>query len=199
MKERKPMQPPPRERILAAAEELFYREGIRGVGVEAIAVRAETTKMALYRHFESKDALVAEWLRGVAVGEEAIFDRLAAEHAEDAHARLWAWVRLVADRLVNCTGRGCALVNSLAELPDPEHPALRVIEAHKAARLERLEAWCTQAGLSEPTLVAGQLFLMVEGSLTSARSLGPRNTRERLLRIAQGLLGDERPPARRRR
>ncbi len=44
-------KPPPRERILDAAEELFSREGIKSVGVQAIASRAETTKMALYRHF----------------------------------------------------------------------------------------------------------------------------------------------------
>src|SRR5260370_6786928 len=57
------MQTPPRDRILAAAGELFYRHGIRAVGVEAIAEAAGTNKMTLYRHFSSKDALVAEYLR----------------------------------------------------------------------------------------------------------------------------------------
>src|SRR6266481_1697717 len=57
---------PPRARILAAAGELFYRHGIRAVGVEAIAEAAGTNKMTLYRHFESKDELVAEYLRCLA-------------------------------------------------------------------------------------------------------------------------------------
>ena len=54
---------PPRERILAVAAELFYRHGIRAVGVDAIAEAAGTNKMTLYRHFASKDELVAEYLR----------------------------------------------------------------------------------------------------------------------------------------
>ena len=62
---------PPRERILAAAADLFYRHGIRAVGVEAIAEAAGTNKMTLYRHFESKDELVAEYLRRLATEAEA--------------------------------------------------------------------------------------------------------------------------------
>ena len=54
---------PPRERILAVASDLFYRNGIRAVGVESIAEAAGTNKMTLYRHFSSKDELVAEYLR----------------------------------------------------------------------------------------------------------------------------------------
>src|SRR6266540_741409 len=54
---------PPRERIVAVAADLFYRHGIRAVGVEAIAEAAGTNKMTLYRHFASKDELVAEYLR----------------------------------------------------------------------------------------------------------------------------------------
>ena len=57
---------PPRERILVVAADLFYRHGIRAVGVEAIADAAGTNKMTLYRHFASKDELVAEYLRCLA-------------------------------------------------------------------------------------------------------------------------------------
>jgi len=53
----------PRERILSAASDLFYRHGIRAVGVETIAEEAKTNKMTLYRHFTSKDELVAQYLQ----------------------------------------------------------------------------------------------------------------------------------------
>src|ERR1700681_4375148 len=69
---------PPRERILAVAGDLFYRHGIKTVGVEAIAEAAGTNKMTLYRHFSSKDELVAEYLRQSAKGELANWDRLQA-------------------------------------------------------------------------------------------------------------------------
>ena len=67
---------PPRERILAAAADLFYRHGIRAVGVEAIAEAAGTNKMTLYRHFASKDELVAEYLRQSAKEADPCWDRL---------------------------------------------------------------------------------------------------------------------------
>ncbi|ADO74436.1 TetR/AcrR family transcriptional regulator [Stigmatella aurantiaca] len=199
MKAHKTVKTPPRERILAAAEELFYREGIRGVGVEAIAACAETTKMALYRHFASKDALVAEWLRLVAVREEAVFERLAAEHPGDARAQLWGWVLFIAERFVGCTGRGCAFNNSVAELPDTQHPARQVIEGHKRAQLRRVETLCAQAGLTEPKAAASKLFFVVEGAQVSAPSLGAGPAGERLLDIAREILGDAPTPSLRKR
>src|SRR3954468_17302693 len=69
---------PPRERILAVADDLFRRHGIRGVGVEAIAEAADTNKMTLYRHFQSKDELIAAWLRGVIGEKDRIWDELEA-------------------------------------------------------------------------------------------------------------------------
>src|SRR5580693_509286 len=74
---------PPRERILAVARDLFYRHGIHGVGVDAIAEAAGTNKMTLYRHFTSKDVLVAECLSELTQEFDAAWDALAAAHAGD--------------------------------------------------------------------------------------------------------------------
>src|SRR4051794_13310207 len=68
---------PPRQRLLAAATKLFYRHGIRAVGVDAIAEAAGTNKMTLYRHFSSKDELVAEYLRQAAEAVDATWTDLA--------------------------------------------------------------------------------------------------------------------------
>src|SRR6476660_4471744 len=84
---------PPRERILAVAGELFYRHGIRAVGVDSIAEAAGTNKMTLYRHFQSKDELVAEYLRQAAKGEVANWERLRARHPDDPLAQLRAWLK----------------------------------------------------------------------------------------------------------
>ena len=81
---------PPRERILKAADELFYRQGIRAVGVDAIAEAAGTNKMTLYRHFASKDELVAEYLRCLAEKANASWEKLAAQHPRDPRAQLRA-------------------------------------------------------------------------------------------------------------
>src|SRR4249920_592551 len=92
---------PPRSRILAVAGELFYRNGIRAVGVDAIAEAAGTNKMTLYRHFSSKDELVAEYLRQAAKGEAASWERLQAQHPGDALAQLRAWLKDMSGHVVN--------------------------------------------------------------------------------------------------
>src|SRR5436305_10867155 len=85
---------PPRDRILAAASELFYRHGIRAVGVEAIAEAAGTNKMTLYRHFSSKDELVAEYLRALAGEAGGFWDALARAHPGHPRAQLTAWLSI---------------------------------------------------------------------------------------------------------
>src|SRR5438132_251555 len=129
---------PPRARILAAAGELFYREGIRAVGVDAIAEAAGTNKMTLYRHFSSKDELVAEYLRQWAKEADACWDRLQERHPGDELAQLGAWLRDMADHVASIDERGCALANAAVELPDKSHPARRVIEEFKTAQRLRL-------------------------------------------------------------
>src|SRR5213593_5064095 len=92
-------QPAPRERILAAARELLFCHGIRAVGVEAIAEAADTNKMTLYRHFASKDELIAEWARGIVEQKEAEWEELSAKHPGDPTGQLQEWSRRVAAKL----------------------------------------------------------------------------------------------------
>ena len=130
---------PPRERILQAARELFYRDGIRAVGVEAIAAAAGTNKMTLYRHFASKDELVAAYLQELADQGEALWDEARAKHPGDAEAQLRYLLRRISQFADECSGRGCALANAAIELPERAHPARRVIEENKNRARERLE------------------------------------------------------------
>src|ERR1700731_406293 len=125
---------PPRARILAAAGELFYRHGIRAVGVDSIAEAAGTNKMTLYRHFTSKDELVAEYLRRLADKATSVWGRLASQYPGDARAQLRGWLQEMAAHVESGKERGCALANAAVELPEKDHPARRVIEAFKTAQ-----------------------------------------------------------------
>ncbi|MGW4548679.1 TetR/AcrR family transcriptional regulator [Streptomyces violaceorubidus] len=182
---------PPRERILDAAEELFQSEGIRGVGVQAIAEKAETTKMAIYRHFETKDALVAEWLRILAAEYQAAFDRVEAEHPGRPREQILGLARFIADGLPALSYRGCPFVNSLAELPDRTHPARRVIEEHKARQLRRLTGMCAEAGLPDPEQIAAQITFVLEGAQVSTQNGSVDRAGERLMRIVGTILDQE--------
>src|ERR1700750_2731217 len=100
---------PPRARILAVARELFYRRGIHAVGVDAIAEAAGTNKMTLYRHFASKDELVAACLRELVREIDADWEVIAAAHPGDPRGQLLAWLQHISEWLAREAGRGCAL------------------------------------------------------------------------------------------
>src|SRR6266700_3532693 len=102
---------PPRERLLAVAADLFYRHGIRAVGVDAIADAAGTNKMTLYRHFPSKDELVAEYLRQTAQQADRCWGRYREAHPGDPLAQVRAWLAEMAAHLAATDSRGCALAN----------------------------------------------------------------------------------------
>lgn len=163
---------PPRERIIAAARDLFYRHGIRAVGVEAIAEAAGTNKMTLYRHFDSKDELVAEYLRGLAADKHDIWTAIEAAHPDDARAQLQAWLVEAASNVSDPKSRGCALANAAVELPEKQHPARCVIEQCKQSSRDNLVALCRRAGVSQPELLADQLFMLLEGALVCTQSTG---------------------------
>ncbi|MFH8680938.1 TetR/AcrR family transcriptional regulator [Streptomyces lydicus] len=179
---------PPRERILDAAEELFLREGIRAVGVQAVAERAKTTKMALYRHFDTKDALIEEWLRIVAAGYSSAFDRTETEHPGDGRAQVLAVTRFFAEGLPDVAERGCPFVNSVAGLPDREHPARRLIEDHKATQRRRLTDMCERAGVRDPDEAAAEITFLLEGAQISAQNGSVDRAGERLLAAVKAVL-----------
>jgi AcrR family transcriptional regulator len=182
--------PPPRERILAAARELFYRRGIHAVGVDAIAEAAGTNKMTLYRHFASKDVLVAACLRELTQEFDAAWDGIAAAHVGDPEGQLMAWLRHVCDFKENEAERGCALANAAIELPDKDHPARRLIREYKTSIHERLVRLCRDAGLADPELLADEVFLLWEGARVTAQSVGSEGLSSRLARMIEVLVAD---------
>jgi AcrR family transcriptional regulator len=186
---------PPRERIVASASDLFYRQGIRAVGVEAIAEAAGTNKMTLYRHFASKDELVAEYLRRLAADAAAFWDGLEGAHPGDPRAQLRAWLKSVEDHVSDPDQRGCALANAAVELPEKDHPARCVIEQFKIAQRERLVGLCRATGAAEPELLADELFLLLEGARVCAQSLGPQGPASRLSRMGEALIASHLVPA----
>jgi AcrR family transcriptional regulator len=184
---------PPRDRIVSVARDLFYERGVRAVGVDEIAEAAGTNKMTLYRHFASKDLLVAECLRQFARQSEAEWDRLAATHPGNPRGELIAWLAAMTDHIVAGGGRGCALANAAVELAEKEHPARRVIEEVKRGQRDRLVRLCGAAGLDEPEFLADELFLLLEGARVSAQSVGRDGPAARLVRMGEAIIASHTP------
>lgn len=185
--------PPPRERILAVARELFYRRGIHAVGVDAIAEAAGTNKMTLYRHFASKDELVAACLRELVREVDQEWAAIAAAHPGDPRGQLLAWLQHIGEWLARESCRGCALANAAIELPDGDHPARKVIKEHKSAVRQQLADLCRDAGLNAPEALADEVFLLCEGARVAAQSLGSDEPLTRLPVLLKDLAKEHTP------
>jgi AcrR family transcriptional regulator len=149
----------PGERILAAADKLFYTQGIRGVGVDAIAEEAKVSKRTLYNYYPTKDDLVAAYLTA----------RFKLVPPSDAPAReqiLGYFDRL--ERLFAEGGfRGCPYVNAVTELGDRKHAATHIAMQFKAQRLAWYRTLLERMRVAEPERLAMQLQLLVEGAISA--------------------------------
>ena len=158
---------PGAERLLEAASELFYREGIGAVGVDTVSERAGVSKRTLYNRFGGKDALVAEYLRRRDERWRAHL-RDATEGFDDATDRLLAVFGSYGEWLVGEDFRGCAFANAAAEIPDPDHPARIVARGHKEGVRGYLAAAARDAGYDEPEALAERLLILLEGATATA-------------------------------
>jgi len=164
---------PARERILEIASEMFYRDGIRAVGVDAIIARSGVAKMSLYRNFPSKDALVTAWLEDRNRAFWQRWEQAEASGAGDPRAQLGAILDMVAARVSHPRWRGCPFLNTATEFPEVDHPARGVILANKRTVYDRLHALAEAAGARDPDLLARQLQLLIDGAYAIGQSLGP--------------------------
>ncbi len=185
----------PRERIVACALDLFHRNGIRGVGVEAIVEAAHTNKMTLYRHFGSKDDLILEYLNYKGRKSAEAWADIEAAHPGDPVGQLYDLVRQVA-KFIAEDQRGCDLANAAVELTEAGHPGLKVIEDFKRQQRDRIARLCEAAGASQPGLLADTLVLLIEGARVSRRSVGTQGPSANLVRTSDAVIASFGVPAR---
>lgn len=157
-----------RSRILATAAELFYEQGVHAVGVDLVVQESGVAKTSLYRHFGSKDALVAAFLEEEDSDFWRQWDAVAGRHRDDPAAELEAHLEWIAARLRKPGYRGCPQLNVAVEFPDPEHPARRVATAHKQEMRRRLAGIVERMGIPDPQSVGSQLALVLDGAFMSA-------------------------------
>lgn len=176
------------DRIRESAKQLFYREGIRAIGVDEIVRRARATKPSLYRSFPSKDELAAAYLRDWDSAFWQRFEAAVAAHADDPRAQLRLFLARLTRRMRQPGYRGCALTNAAIEYPQPGHPARRVAVANKRKLRRRLAQMAAAMGAREPRLLADGLALLLEGAFASSqlfRSGGPAGS---IARVAEQLI-----------
>jgi len=176
-------RPRVRDRILDTACDLFYRHGIRAVGVDAIASEAGTNKMSFYRSFPSKDDLVAEYLTDQEGEYWKWWDEVIAPYAGNPRRQVEALMEEVVD-LARCkmkeasgckTSRGCALGNACVEIPEDNLRLSDIVHKYKTEIRRRLRKLAREMGAKEADVLGDSLMLLIEGSYYS-RLTFPGNT-----------------------
>ena len=194
-----PAEPAPRaaDRIRASARELFYREGIRAVGVDEIVQRAGVTKPSLYRAFPSKDELAAAYLRDYDREFWPRFESFGDKQPGDARAQVLGYISDLARRAVRDGYRGCGLSNAAVEYPGHTHPARQVAETHKKAFRKRLRELAAAMGARDAHALGDGLLLLMEGIYTTGQQSagGPAQS---AVAVAEALIDASIKPARQR-
>jgi AcrR family transcriptional regulator len=177
-----------RERILETAEDLFYREGIRAVGIDRIIEKSGVAKMSLYRNFPSKDDLVAAYLEARSLRYWHWWDGVMARRPNQPRGQLQDLFEAIAVRVRRPEYRGCAFVNAATEFPEEGSRARIVALAHKEEMRKRLFNLSRAIGAKQPKALANQLLMLIDGAYSTAGILGKRDAVNATAKAAEALI-----------
>ncbi|MBC6461350.1 TetR/AcrR family transcriptional regulator [Actinomadura sp. HBU206391] len=166
--ETEPSTSPARNRILDAADRLFYLNGINATGIDAVIDSAQVARMTFYKHFGGKEGLILAYLDGRDVRWRATLERALEAAGDDPSARLLA----VFDALRTWATsesrfRGCSFANAMAELADPGHPARELVTSRKKALRDRMLGLARATGAADPVLLVDRLLFVYEGVIAN--------------------------------
>jgi AcrR family transcriptional regulator len=165
-----------RERLLDTADRLFYKEGVRAVGIDRVLAEAGAAKASLYLHFGCKDDLVAAHIERRVTSSRAEIEAWVADVPPAGRAlHFFDWVV----EMTNSPGfRGCPLQHVVAELSDPKHPA-RIVAADQREWLHaKFVEWTRAAGVANPAATAGALVVLFDGAVVASEHDGPKRARD---------------------
>ncbi len=161
------------DRILGVARELFYKKGIRAIGVDEVVRQAGVTKPSLYRSFASKDDLTAAYLTKYDLEFWQRFELSVAAHPGDPRAQILHYLTRLEQRASKPGYRGCGMTNACVEYPESDHPARTVSEANKRELRRRFRQMASEMGARDPDALGDGLLLLFEGTLISSQIFGP--------------------------
>lgn len=182
-------EPDTAARVLETASRLFYAHGVRAVGIEWIVAESGVAKTSLYRHFKTKDDLIAAFLEREDREFWAQWDENVYTGEGDPMRELTALLDGIGQRVSRKGYRGCPQINVSAEFSDPNHPARKIRARHKAEMFERLRAIVHRIGTPHPDDTTYQLSLLIDGAFTSDGRLSRVGATRILQSGARALLG----------
>jgi AcrR family transcriptional regulator len=186
---------PKRDHLMTTAWQLFYRDGLRVVGIDTILAEAGVAKMTLYNHFASKEELI------VAILEKRDLEFRASlmNHVEsvggDPTSRLLAVFDWLENWFASEDFKGCIFIRAVSEYPDPTHPIHQTALRHKIAVKAALANLCAAAGAHDASTLAETLSLLIDGAIVTAHATQSTASARSARATAAALLQLARTPA----
>ena len=180
-----------RQRILETADRLFYRDGIRAVGIDRIIAEAGVAKMSLYKHFPSKDDLILAVLQHREQNVLEFFRSAMKRHGKKTKTPLRAFFAALKDFFESPGFRGCPFQNAAVELADPAHPGTEFVRGHKQRFSEFLGGLVEQTVGKAAAKVAPAVNILVEGAIITAVIQGSPDAADVARDAALKLLAEE--------
>jgi AcrR family transcriptional regulator len=176
-----------RRHVLDVASRLYYERGVRAVGMDLVVKESGVGNATLYRQFPTKDALAGAYTQDRA---DAWFARVrgACDRFDDPREKLLAILESVVEETEQPAFRGCPMLNTHTEFPDPEHPAHRVAVAHERRVRDWMRDLAAEARATDPEQLADELVLLLNGVYVTASVLGPQGPARRTVALARRLI-----------
>ncbi|MFB6451274.1 TetR/AcrR family transcriptional regulator [Bradyrhizobium tunisiense] len=178
-----------RDKILNTADELFYRDGIRAIGVDTIVEKSGVAKTSLYRWFPTKDDLIAAFLQRRDTLFWQQWDKIADKHKEDPTAELLAQLRWISQYVASPEYRGCPFQIAATEFPDLGHSSRAICIGNKQELRGRLLDLARKIGVDEPGVIADQLLLLIDGAFINTLLFAKSGPAKHLAKAGAQLIG----------
>jgi AcrR family transcriptional regulator len=180
---------PKRAELVETAWRLFYRDGYHAVGIDTVLAEAGVAKMTLYKHFPSKEDLIAEVLERRSLDLRAGLERAIETAGRSPVKRLLAIFDAFDALFHGADFNGCAFIKAVAEYPDPKSAPHRVAAAHKTALRIRLTELATELPAKDADALASSLVLLAEGAIVTAHVQGRKTAAREAAEAARVLIG----------
>lgn len=176
-----------REKILATAEQLIYRNGIHATGMDLLVRTSGVARKSIYRHFATKDEVAAAALNARDVRWMQWF-RSESDRADSAQARILNMFAVLKGWFESEGFCGCAFINTAGEIGDPKDPIRLIARLHKQKLFDYTLELTEQLNIEQPSALAKQLLILMEGAITTARVMGDYSAADSARDVAQLLL-----------
>jgi AcrR family transcriptional regulator len=181
-----------REKILATAEQLIYQNGIHATGMDLLVKTSGVARKSIYRYFATKDEIAAAALNARDVRWMHWF-RTESDRAETPDARILNMFAVLKGWFESEGFRGCAFINTAGEVGDPNDPIRLIAKLHKQKLFDYTLELCEQLNVEQPSVLARQLLILMEGAITMARVMGDYDAADSARDVAQLLLKQASP------